>query len=230
MKNIYNLEDWKLNKDILNAQRFVEVKINLKYPESEQFIGFKPKERIKRINLDHQIKLNELLALNLFDKYEINGTKKRPLGVKAKIKYNSLSIINKLSYVSSIWIESVDHAVNIKKEEIATEKYFCVKMTVAIDIEGISCKKQDIEKRFVLIKAMSSDEAYEKLEKTKETYTTRYLNSDGRFVRWKIESFDDCYETDIISPKDLDEEAGVEVYSKLKSRKRKSTDVWDGAF
>ena len=64
MKNIYNLEDWKLNKDILNAQRFVEVKINLKYPESEQFIGFKPKERIKRINLDHQIKLNDSLPSN----------------------------------------------------------------------------------------------------------------------------------------------------------------------
>jgi hypothetical protein len=63
------------------------------------------------------------------------------------------------------------------------------------------------------------------LEKQKERYVEPYLNSDGRFVRWRIDAFDDCYLTDILSPADSDNPEGVEVYSKLKSRKTKNPNV-----
>lgn len=130
--------------------------------------------------------------------------------------------------MDSIWIESVDHAKKIRLDEVIADKYYCIKMTVVIDLEGLVARKQKIETRFVLIKAKTSDDAYEKLDKRRDEYTHRYLNSDGRFVRWKIDSFDDCYETDITCPEDLDKEEGVEVYSKLKTRKVKSHHVWNG--
>jgi hypothetical protein len=80
----------------------------------------------------------------------------------------------------------------------------------------------------VLIKAKLFDDAYEKLAQQKDNYATRYLDADGRLVSWRIDSFDDCFATDIISKDDLDNREGVEVYSKLKSRKNKSGAIWDG--
>jgi len=103
-------------------------------------------------------------------------------------------------------------------------------MTVVIEVEGIKSRKQSIEQRFVLIKATSSDDAYDKLEKQRDDYTVTFLNPYGRFVRWRIESFDDCFETGISGPKDLENSEGVEVYSKLKSRKLEHKTLWDGKF
>ena len=230
MKKIYGLTDWVLDKSIPNSKRFVTLKIGLKYPDTKQFIEFRPKERIKKIDDIFSSNLKQLLALKLFDSYEVNGTKKRPQGVTAKIKFNLLNAIAKLDFVASCWIESIDYATKIEKNEPVKSRYFCVKMTVVIEVEGIKSRKQSIEQRFVLINATSSDDAYDKLEKQKDDYNEPYLNSDGRFVRWRIESFDDCYETDINTPKDLDRPEGVEVYSKLKSRRLKDKTVWDGKF
>jgi hypothetical protein len=226
MKKVYDLKDWQLDKNIPNAKRFVDLRIVFPYPDTNQFIEFKPKERIKKIDDIFSSNLKQLLALKLFDSYEVNGTKKRPQGVTAKIKFNLLNAIAKLDFADSCWIESVDYATKIEKNEPVKSRYFCVKMTVVIEVEGIKSRKQSIEQRFVLINATSSDDAYEKLEKQMDTYAEPYLNSDGRFVRWRIESF----ETDINGPKDLDSPEGVEVYSKLKSRKLKNKAVWDGKF
>ncbi|WP_295795455.1 DUF4288 domain-containing protein [Mucilaginibacter sp.] len=230
MKKIYGLKEWALDKSILNAKRFVDVKIVFSYPDLKQLIEFKPKERIKKIDDIFKKNLSRLIALNLFETYEVNGTKRRPRGVTAKIKFNLLNAIAKLDFVASCWIESIDYATKIEKNEPLKPRYFCVKMTLVIEVEGIKSRKQNIEQRFVLINATSSDDAYDKLEKQKDDYNEPYLNSDGRFVRWRIDSFDDCYETDINTPKDLDCPEGLEVYSKLKSRRLKDKTVWDGKF
>jgi hypothetical protein len=101
-------------------------------------------------------------------------------------------------------------------------------MTVVIEVEGVRLKKQSIEKRFVLIKAWSFDEAYDKVEKQQENYVESYMNPNGRFVRWRIESYDDCFVTDIENPAELDNPGGVEVFSALGKRKNKLKTVWDG--
>lgn len=230
MKKIKNLDDWQLGKNKPNDKRYANVSVELKYPDLKQFINLKPKERIKKINDDHKANLSSLIALNLFDEFEVTGTKKRPLGVKAKIKFHTLVILNKLDFINNVWIESIEDAKNIKQKDSPIEKYFCVKMTVVIEVEGISTKKQSIEKRFVLIKAKSDNEAYEKLGNQKNDYAELYLNSDGRFVRWRIESFDDCFETGIAGVDDLDNPEGVEIFSKLKSRNSNKQTVWDGKF
>lgn len=230
MKEIYGLKDWVLDKRISNTKRFAVVKIVLLYPEQDLFINLKPKERIKAIDKNFRDNYKNLIALELFESFEISGPKKRPQTVVAKLKYNKLKNIAMLDYVASIWIESIEHAEPLVKEKVLRDRYFCVKMTVVIEEEGILPKKQQIEKRFVLIKAKSSEDAYEQLERREHEYTKPYLNVYGRFVRWRIDSYDDCYETDMESPADLDNSAGVEVYSKLSTRKNTGKTAWDGKF
>ncbi|WP_419699131.1 DUF4288 domain-containing protein [Mucilaginibacter sp. NFX135] len=232
MKKIYGLEDWVLDTNVKNNSRFVNVRIMFQYPYPDQkvLIDLKPKERLKKIGDGFKDTLKRLTDLNWFDYSELVGTKKRPTGIKAKVKYRVLSKLDKLDLIGSVWIESVEHATKIEIEDKMPDKFFCVKMTVVIEVEGLSHKKQDIEKRLVLIKAQSADDAYQKLEEQKEAFIKPYLNSDGHFVRWRIDSFDDCFETDINSIKDLNKSDGVEVYSQLKSRKNKTGTIWNGRF
>jgi hypothetical protein len=232
MKKVHGLEDWVLDANVKNDKRLVSVKIMLAYPYPDQkiLIDLKPKERVKKIDQGFKSAFKKLTDLNWLEPDELVGTKKRPTGFKAKVKYNVLSKLNKLDLVASVWIESVENATKIEAESKLQDKFFCVKMTMVSEIEGLVSKKQTIEKRLVLIKAKSFDDAYDKLDKKKDTYDEPYLNADGRFVRWRIDSFDDCFETDINSAKDLDNPEGVEVYSKLKSRKNKAGTAWDGKF
>jgi hypothetical protein len=229
-KQLYGLENWVLDEDVSNAKRFALVNIHLQYPDDKLFVEFKPKERIKKINEYLQGNFNRLICLDLFAEYALSGTKKRPRGVKAKINFGLLKKLLDLDYLSGIWIESVEHATFLKTEELSVDKYYCVKMTLVAEIEGILLKKQKIEKRFVMIKASSFDDAYEKIERRRDDYTVSFLNPNGRFVRWRVDSFDDCYETNIINPDDIAQPNGIEVFSALKSRKNKSKAAWNGNF
>jgi hypothetical protein len=228
MANIFGLNKWQLDKAVSNTKRQVGVKIILKYPDQKQFINFKPRQRIKKIDEDFQHNFNNLISLELFEGYEVIGTKKRPRGVKVMISFDVLTKLKNIDSIDSLWVESVENATYNEKNERPSELFFCVKMTIVIEVEGISWKKQDIEQRFVLIKAKSSEDAYEKVEKQKDIYAEPYLNSDGRFVRFRVESFDDCFDTGISNLKDLETPEGIEVYSKLKSRKAKTKTIWDG--
>lgn len=232
MGKINGLEDWKLDKAIPNSKRFATVNITLQYPYADQrvLIDFEPKERVKKTDQAYKDRLKSLIDLKLISEYDVIGKKKRPTGIATRIKFGDLKKINNLDIVASIGIISIDHAVKAVKAEVLTEKYFCVKMTVVIEEEGKIPKNQNIEKRFVLIKAFSFEDAYEKVEKRADTYSVPYLNTYGRFVRWRIESYDDCFEAEIETPADLDSPKGVEVFSTLKSRKNKTKKAWDGRF
>jgi hypothetical protein len=229
MSKITGLEDWTLDADVENLERTVDIEIGLPYPDPMQFIALEPKERIKQIDLTYKENLKRLIAIKLFDQFEVYGSKRRSTGVKATISANKLHELEQAEYVGGVTVKSVSGA-RPKRKKIARVKrqYFCVKMTVIIEVEGVLATKELIEERFVLIKAKSVEDAYEQLENQKDAYADPYLNSDGRFVRWRIESFDDCYETDIFRQSDINNPAGVEVYSKLKSRKTKRSTSWDG--
>jgi hypothetical protein len=229
MNKIYGLGDWKLNNDVEDSERTVDLEIGLKYPDPMQFISLEPKERIKQINLTYKENLKRLIALKLFDQYEVQGNNRRTTGVKTTVGFNKLAELEQLEYVEGVSVKSVsDATAKRKKRAPVRSKYFCIKMTVVIDIEGVLSKTEDVEDRFVLIKAKSFDDAYEQLDKQKDEYAEPYLNSDGRFVRWRIESFDDCYAAELSGPKAINGPEGVEVYSKLRSRKTKRSTAWDG--
>lgn len=223
---IYGLEDWVLDKNYPNNKRIVEVSIHLQYPDITPFYEYEPAVRKKKIQQDQKEKFNKLIATKLFDDFKLIGKPRRPSGITVTIPYSHLAKIKGLDYISSIYIKKIDSATKIIRED--PEPFYCVKMTVAIEVEGRTSGIQTIEERYVLIKAKSRDDAYKKLEKRKNDYAEPYLNSDGHFVRWKIESFDDYFETEISGFADLNNPNGAEVFSKFKGRKLKKENIWDG--
>jgi len=61
-----------------------------------------------------------------------------------------------------------------EKEEKKELAFYCVKMTIVIEIEGFEDGLQQIEDRFVVIRAKSQEDAYLKLEKKKDDYIQPY--------------------------------------------------------
>lgn len=223
---ISSLKDWSLNLNFPAELRYAEVAIMLQYVDVNSISHFEPKERKKKIDEDQREKFQKLIQTYLFNDYKIIGTSKRPKGIKTRIPFSILYDIEKLPYVEGVIFIKIDGAR--KKRQKKVQRYFCVKMTAVIEIEGYQDGLQKIEDRFVIIKAQSQDDAYLKLEKQKENYVAPYLNSDGRFVRWRIESFDDSYEIELHNITDLNNPEGVEVYSKFRSRRLKKEKAWDG--
>jgi hypothetical protein len=221
-----DLKDWMFDEKHANEQRLITVTLHLQYPDITSLLDLKPKQRIKAIDQDQLNKLRTLIAFGDFSDHEVIGTLKRPTGIKVTLMLSKLQGMDGDQLISGITVHNIENAKMRAQKRKSDKQFFCVKMTVLIEVENVKSKNQDIEKRFVLIKAASCEDAIEKLKLQKDKYATPYLNPAGRLVRWRIISFDDCYETDIASPKDIESVEGVEIYSKLKSKKRR--EVWDG--
>lgn len=226
MKKIFDLDEWRFDKKMSNTKRTVSVRIHLKYIDLKKVINLTPKERTITIDKHLKNSFSKLLNKKLFDTYKLIGTSKKPRGVETIIHIKDIEQLANYSFVESVFISSVRGAKKIENPE--PSRFFCIKMTVAIQIEGLKKGLQTYEERYVLIKANSSDEAYKKLERQTKRYEKPYLNSQGQLVRWKVESLDDCYVTDIVNCDDLNEPEGAEVFSVLKRRKLTSKRYWNG--
>ncbi len=226
MSSLKGLEDWIIDKGYPDEKRSVEVSIHPKYLDIKTVYHLSPKDRKTKVAEDKKRKIEKIIKLNLFTSYEITGTPGNPSGLKAKMPFMALSKLNKVASVAYIFITKVDKAK--RKISKASLEFYCVKMTVVIEIEKRKKGIQTIEDRMVLIKAKSFDDAYRKMEKVKNKNVEPYLNNYGELVRWRIESLDDCYKTDIHSPDDLNNPEGIEVYSKLMGRRLTNDRVWNG--
>lgn len=226
MKKIYDLEEWHLNQKVPDEKRTASVRVHLKYIDLKKVTDLTPKERVKGIDNHFKESFSKLLNTGLFEKYKLIGNKRRPTGVETTILIKDIERLAKNSFVESIFINSVKGGRKVERTEPA--RFFCIKMTVAIQIESIKKGIQTYEERYVLIKAKSSDEAYRKIERHKKKYEEPYLNPQGQLVRWKVESLDDCYVTDIVTCDDFNDPEGAEVFSILKRRKLTKDRYWDG--
>lgn len=227
MKKVNNLENWVFTKDIDDYKRLVDVSIHLKHRGYKHLMGFSPKERNLKSRQENRENLKKLLDTGFFENYTLIGTKVKPYGIEVQMPYSTLGKVSRLGVVSSIFIKKMSFAKKIDPNK-SIQNYYCVRMSVAIEVEGRKSGNQTIEDRFVIVKASSFENAYKKIEKTKSQYSEPYLNTYGELVRWKIESLDDCFLTEIYSKDDLDNPEGVEVYSKLGTRRFTEERSWDG--
>jgi hypothetical protein len=226
MKKIHSLDEWILNKKVSAVKRTATIRIHLKYISLKKVLTLSPKERVKAIDKLLQYNFLKFLKSGLFADYKLIGTKRRPRGIETIILFKDIKRVAKSSLIENIFINSVTGSK--KKKALPQLSLFCIKMTVAIQIEKIENGLQTYEERYVLIKAKSSDDAYKKIGKQKKKYQEPYLNSQGCLVRWKIESLDDCYVTDFESCDDLNSPEGFEVFSILKKRKLTKGRYWNG--
>ncbi|MBO9702099.1 MAG: DUF4288 domain-containing protein [Sporocytophaga sp.] len=226
MSSIKGLEDWILDKRFPDEKRNVQVSIHPKYIDIKSIYNLSPKERKAKVAEDRKQKIEKIMKLNLFTSYEVTGSPGKPSGLKAIIPFLVLSKLNKIQSIAYFTINKIDKAK--RKVLKASTNFYCVKMTVVIEVEKQKKGIQTIEDRMVLIKAKSFDDAYKKMEKVKDKKVEPYLNIHGELVRWRIESLDDCFVTDINTPEELNNPGGVEVYSKLKGRRLTKDRVWNG--
>ncbi|EDM38098.1 hypothetical protein PBAL39_00747 [Pedobacter sp. BAL39] len=225
LKKVSNLNSWAFPSAFSFEQALADVDIRFEYIDLESIRKVSRKDRKQKVTEDLVANLHRLTQLNLFDRYEILGTPAKPLGAKVQVTLSTLKKIGDLAFVDYIYIHIIQGA---KKKRQIKSAFYCVKMTVVIEIEGVESGLQDVEDRMVIIKAKSEQDALQQLEKTKDEYSKPYLNCDQRLVRWRIESFDDVYETLITNFSDLSSPNGAEVFSKLRSRRLKKEMIWDG--
>lgn len=100
--------------------------------------------------------------------------------------------------------------------------WYCVRAFVVILVEGETSGLQATEDRFVLVRALSFEDAKKRLRRQWREYARPYLNSDGRMVSWQLDHVVDVY---FIDEKNIDP-SGTEVYSRLGNRKMRPQYVW----
>jgi hypothetical protein len=122
--------------------------------------------------------------------------------------------------VQDVTIQSIDGKRRILRRP--TLGWFCVWGLVAIQIEGRTKGKVDIEDRLVLVKAYNAKDARRRLGREWAKYAMPYLNPHGYLVRWQLVSVRDVYPLmqDELDPR------GTEVYSRLRTEKMKPAYRW----
>jgi hypothetical protein len=227
MNKIQDLEKWDLSKVAADKQ-VAKVSVFVSYPKiSPQLLALEPVERQQLITQKMREAVNLVLAANKlvnWDMLSAGDPSERCRGVYGDIKVTDIQELALLSAVESVRIE----ATNGRKKRLVTprkrQRFYCVKMTVAIQIEGREKGMQSYEERYVLFKGYSESEAIQKAEMAALAYQKPYLNPDGLLVRWHVESIDNAYE--VVTEANSKDFEGAEVFSVLKTRKLNPDRVW----
>jgi len=221
------LKKWNLIKRIPDNQRLVKASVITKYPDYSKLFQNTPVER-KRLIAERRnksyAKLTKILEKYLFKEIKIRKWKSRSIGIDLEMTLSELKKFFREKTNSEIFIKAIQGATRIKEQK--KDIYFCVKTIFQIQIEGRKKGMQDYEERYILVKAMNQAKAEAKLLKAFRNYEIPYLNSDGEFVRWKFESFDDWYSPETEEIVDVSRLGGVEVFSKIKTRKLRPKNIW----
>ncbi|WP_139924190.1 DUF4288 domain-containing protein [Hymenobacter sp. DG01] len=223
---ISNLKEWKLGG--LPEDALIEVSIHFNYPPTEELQPLLPAQRVKRINEIMRQNIQVVVGQIQPVAHSPSPDNRRPRGMRCSLPAAKLPVLCSIEQVKSVTIGNAAGSKRIVRRKKEVHQFFCVRMTVAIQIEGKQDGLQGCEERFVLIKASSREDAYGRVEAASSTYSEPYLNSDGYLVRWKVESLDDCYETGITKLSEFTALGGVEVFSGIKNRRMTLERTWDG--
>jgi hypothetical protein len=225
---VEGLQAWDL-AGVAEEAQVAEVTIFAARPAlTDEFLRQTPAGRLATIAQQLRAGLDTVLATGKLSNWKLlkdtDRRKGRYYGVRGEIKLLDLSAIAQLAAVDRIQIEKTNGKKH-RRPQAAKKKlgYYCVKMTVAIQIEGCRQGLQTWEERYVLYRAFSETEAATKAKEAASDYEKPYLNSEGLLVRWKVESVDDVYEVVQENAKDLD---GAEVFSKLHGRRLTAERTW----
>jgi hypothetical protein len=153
--------------------------------------------------------------------FQPNSAISLPSSLVTRLSLREIKRLIMLPSVHSILVEKISGYPQARKPKLLSS-WYCVRATVAIQIEGQTRGMQSVEDRFVIVRALSFKDAERRLQAEWRKYATPYLNSDSLLVRWRLEKVVDVYEIadDKIDPR------GTEVFSELKSRRMKPSYAW----
>lgn len=227
MNKVQCLEQWDLSK-IAADEQVAKISVFVSYPKvSPQLMALAPAERQQFITQNMCESIDSVLETNKLSNWKllkVGGPGSRCYGVSGEIKVTDIAELTRLTVVESVRVE----ATNGRKKRLVTprkrRRFYCVKMTVAIQIEGREKGMQSYEERYVLYKGYSESEVIRKAEIAALVYQKPYLNPDGLLVRWQVESIDNAYE--VVTETNSKGFEGAEVFSILKTRKLSPNRVW----
>jgi len=182
-----------------------------------------PKDRVTFIQDKFKRDLTRIEKVLTGQAFELIGTKRKPRGIKIKTNKKTLGLLKHLPFVS---LTSIDNKADKKTKNRKETSYFCFKVIFQIQVEGQKKGNQTIEERFLLVNSDNWDKAEQNVRREFKKYEKPYLNPYGQMVRWTFDYIEESYHT-YISDKD-DFKKPVEVFSKLKGRKLKKENIWNG--
>ncbi|PYU20462.1 MAG: hypothetical protein DMG32_22280 [Acidobacteria bacterium] len=72
--------------------------------------------------------------------------------------------------------------------------WYCVRALVVIRVEYATSGMQNIEDRFVLVRASSAEDTKKRLKHQWHEYARPYLNPNGEMVSWQLDHIADVYQ------------------------------------
>jgi hypothetical protein len=134
--------------------------------------------------------------------------------------------VHRLARARGIAYLNIQRVKGLKERKASWERrhlsWFCVRGTVAIQIEGRARGLVTVEDRFVLVKAYDEKDATRRLEKNWRQYAEPAMNSSGELFRWQLLKVSDVYD---LGEEDIDPK-GTEVYSRLEFKRMKPEYAW----
>ncbi len=154
--------------------------------------------------------------------HRLFGDAKLPEGVESTVPARSIRQIERFPGVETILLVRIRGRRKRRIRYRGPFWWFTVRATVAIQVEGQHRGLQYVADRFVLVRAISKDDAVRRLAREWRSYGKPYLNSRGELVRWHLEEITDVHDTceETIDP------SGTEIYSELRSRRIRPAHVW----
>jgi hypothetical protein len=196
----------------------------LAYPGYQAVIQLAPRERIRQIDAQYRRAYQRLVALLPGTSFTRLGSRNRPTGLAASLPLAQLPPLAQQPFVSEVTIEAIE---GLTCQEIASEpSFWCIQARFAVQIENKTTGMQMYEDRLLVIRALTEEEAKQKLLPSFEAYAEPYLNSAGLLVRWQFERFTDSYCFDIQDVDAFLSEHGVEVFSTLNNRRLRAGMDW----
>jgi hypothetical protein len=222
MAKIIILDAYQTTTTALESSNLtVTASIYLKYPNYEEWLELKPKERLEAIRTAQNDQFEafkaDLTAL------EMDVAEMELHQIEVTLPYQELLQIQPNVAVERIFIHKIE---GLETEAMASESsFFGVKARCVIQVEGQKRGQQSVEERILLVRATSFKEAKKRVEKSFKKYETPYLNTDGKQIIWKLDKIVDVYDTGVVDIEEFDSKEGVEVFSRIKSRKLKTKHI-----
>jgi len=219
---IFGLDDFELTPSglVKLGSRSVKFSVQLRGQRLSRLLRLQPKQRnlTLRDTLKQQFRklARRFPAANLRSRDERTGS----WTLDGSLPARSIVAFASQREVQDLTVDSIDGQKRLTRR--ATLGWFCVWGIVAIQIEGRTKGRVDIEDRFVLVKAYDATDACRRLRRKWLRYAKPYLNPYGYLVRWQLVSVRDVYFVmqDNIDPR------GTEVYSRLRTEKMKPEYRW----
>ncbi|MGB0983724.1 MAG: DUF4288 domain-containing protein [Saprospiraceae bacterium] len=222
MAKIIILDAYKTTTTALESSNpKVTASIYLKYPNYKQWLKLKPKKRIEAIrtaqNEQFEAFKTDLAALS------VDTSKMELHQIEVTLPYQNLLQIEPNIAIERVFIHKIDGVET--ENEASDSSFFGVKARCVIQVEGQKRGQQSVEERILLVRAKSFKQAKKRVQKAFKKYETPYLNTEGYQIIWKLDKIVEVYDTGVVDIKEFDSKEGVEVFSRIKSRKLKNKHI-----